>query len=152
MDAYEGAPMFLTENQIFFLRYHMMDTSQWAPFIGSGPGKGSTHSRGRSTSAPELSSSVALAPPSNGVGTSEELIEHIRLKCRLGTFSSGRRLQTKPNQPVFCIHSGTTPVAKWITWYLKSQGEKRRAAPACWYILLPHWTWYLAKMSWSYIH
>ena len=43
-------------------------------------GKGSTHSRGRSTSAPELSSSVALAPPSNGVGTSEELIVHIRLK------------------------------------------------------------------------
>ena len=39
-----------------------------------------SQSRGRSTSAPELSSYVALAPPSNGVGTSEELIEHIRLE------------------------------------------------------------------------
>ena len=55
-------------------------------------------SRGRSTSAPELSSSVALAPLSKGVGTSEELMEHMRLKCKLDTFSSGRRLQTKPNQ------------------------------------------------------
>ena len=90
--------MFLTENQMFFLSDHMMVTSQLASPIIPGLGKGSTHSRGRSTSAPELSSSVALAPPSNGVGTSEELIEHIRLKCRLGTFSSGRRLQTKPNQ------------------------------------------------------
>ena len=54
--------------------------------------------RGCSTSAPELSSSVALAPLSKGVGTSEELIENISLNCRLGTFSSARRLQTKPNQ------------------------------------------------------
>ena len=65
-----------------------------------GPGKGNTHSRGRSTGAPVISSSVALAPLSKGVGTSEEMIEHIRLKCRLGTFSSGRRLQTKPNQTI----------------------------------------------------
>ena len=42
-------------------------------------------------------------PPSNGVGTSEELIEHIRLKWRLGTFSLGRRLQTKPNQTKPCL-------------------------------------------------
>ena len=54
MDAYEGAPMFLTENQMFFLRYHMMDTSQWAPFIGPGPGKESTRLKGCITSASEL--------------------------------------------------------------------------------------------------
>ena len=72
--------MVLTENQIFFLRDHMMVTSQLASSIIPVLGKGSNHSRGRSTSAPELLSSVALAPPSNGVGTSEELIEHIRLK------------------------------------------------------------------------
>ena len=29
-------------------------------------------------------------------------MEHIRLKYRLGTFSSGRRLQTKPNQTRLC--------------------------------------------------
>ena len=97
--------MFLTENEMFFLSDHMMVTSQLASPIILGPGKGSTHSRGRTTSAPELSSSVALAPPSNGVGTSEELMEHIRLQCRLGTFSSGRRLQTKPNQGKLCIVS-----------------------------------------------
>ena len=53
------ARMFLTENQMFYLRDHMKDTSQSASSIGPGPGKGSTHSRGRSTSEPELSSSVA---------------------------------------------------------------------------------------------
>ena len=58
------ARMFLTENQMFYLRDHMKDTSQSASSIGPGPGKGSTHSRGRSTSAPELSSSVALVPVS----------------------------------------------------------------------------------------
>ena len=72
--------MFLTENQMFFLRDHMMVTSQLASSIIPGLGKGSTNLRGRLTSAPALSSSVALAPPSNSVGTSEELIEHIRLK------------------------------------------------------------------------
>ena len=72
MDVCEGARMVLTENKIFFLRDHMMDTSQWTTSIIPGPGKGSTHLRGCSTSAPELSSSVALAPPS------KELIEHIR--------------------------------------------------------------------------
>ena len=36
--------------------------------------------------------------PGKGVGTSEELIGHISLKFRLGNFSSGRPLQTKPNQ------------------------------------------------------
>ena len=81
-------------NQMFFLSDHMMVTSQLASPMIPGPGKGTTHSRGRSTSAPERQSSVALAPLSNGVETSEELIEHIRLKCRLGTFSSGRHLQT----------------------------------------------------------
>ena len=54
----------------------MMNTSQRAPFLGPVLGKGSTLSRGRSTSAPELSSSVALAPLLKGAGTSEELIEH----------------------------------------------------------------------------
>ena len=39
-------------------------------------GKESTLSRGRSASAPELSSSVTLAPLSKGIGTSEELIVH----------------------------------------------------------------------------
>ena len=47
---------------MFFPRDHMMDTSQWLTLIGLGPGKGSIGSRGRSTNAPELSSSVALAP------------------------------------------------------------------------------------------
>ena len=32
------------------------------------------------------------------VRIAEELIDHISLKCRLGTFSLGRRLQIKPNQ------------------------------------------------------
>ena len=39
--------------------------------------------------------------------TSEELIEHIKLKCRLGTFSSGRRLQTKPDQTKVRCFSGS---------------------------------------------
>ena len=68
--------MFLTENQMFFLRDNIMDTSQRALFLRPGPGKGSTRLRGRSTSAPELSSSVALAPLSKDVRTSEELIVH----------------------------------------------------------------------------
>ena len=72
----------------------MMVTFQLASPIIPSPGKGSTHSRGRSTSAPELS--VALAPPSKGIGTSEELIEHIRRKCRLSTLCSGGAC--KPNQ------------------------------------------------------
>ena len=76
MDVCEGAHMFLTEDQMFFLIDHMMDTSQWATFIIPGPGKGSTCLRGRSNSAPELSSSVALAAPSKDVGTSEEPIVH----------------------------------------------------------------------------
>ena len=62
MDGCEGACMVLTENQMFFLRDHMMDTSQWVTSIGLGPGEGSTRLRGRSTSAPELSSCVALHP------------------------------------------------------------------------------------------
>ena len=41
---------------------------QWASSIGPGPGKGSTLSRVRSTSAPELSSSVALVPPRKASG------------------------------------------------------------------------------------
>ena len=47
---------------------------QFKTGLGPGPGKGSTLSRGCFTSAPELSSSVALVPLSQGVGTSEELI------------------------------------------------------------------------------
>ena len=84
---------------MFFLSDHMMVTSQLASPIIPGPGKGSTHLRGRSTSAPELSSSVELAPPSKGVGTSEELIEHIIPKFGLG-FQLGEAPanQTKPNQ------------------------------------------------------
>ena len=58
----------LTENQKFFLRDHMMDTSKWASSIGPEPGKGSTCLRGCSTSAPELSSSVALGPPRKALG------------------------------------------------------------------------------------
>ena len=40
------------------------------------PGKGSTISRGHSTSAPELSSSVALVPLLKGFGILEELNVH----------------------------------------------------------------------------
>ena len=75
-------------------------TSQLASPIIPGPGKGSTHSRGRSTSAPELSSSVALAPPSKGVGTSEELIVHISSSVDSALSARGgacKQNQTKPD-------------------------------------------------------
>ena len=40
---------------------------------------------------------------STNVVDSFNKFEHIRLKCRLGTFSSGRRLQTKPTKPNQCL-------------------------------------------------
>ena len=66
-------------------------------------GKGSTLLRGRATSALRLSSSVALAPLSKGVRTSEELIEYPSHEVWIMHFQLKEVLanQTKPYDP-FC--------------------------------------------------
>ena len=85
----------------------MIGTSHRALFLGAVPGKGSTLSRVRSTSAPELSSSVALVPLSKG-GTSEDLIIHTSHEVQIRRFQNGEAPanQTKPKQfKIFIIKS-----------------------------------------------
>ena len=74
----------------------MIGTSHRALFLGAVPGKGSTLSRVRSTSAPELSSSVALVPLSKGVGTSEDLIMHPSQKVWIRHLQLGDSPENQP--------------------------------------------------------
>ena len=77
----------------------MMDTPKRGLFLGPVPGKGSTLSKGCSTSAPAFSSSVALAPFLKGVGTSEDLIVHPSHEVQIKHFQLGKlpANQTKSN-------------------------------------------------------
>ena len=75
---------------IWWMHHKELSVSDWTP------GAGSTLSRGRFISAPELSRSVALSAPLKRCWTSKALIVHSIQECRWGT---GRRMQTKPNKP-----------------------------------------------------
>ena len=81
----------------------MMGTSQGALFLIPMPGKGSTLLRGSSTSAPELSSSAALAPLLKGFWSSEELIVHPNLEVLIEHFQLGEA-PANQTKPVLKIH------------------------------------------------
>ena len=83
-----------------FLGYHMMGILQKALCLDCTPGQGSTLSRGQSTSTTKLSSSVALAPLQKERFWDLSGANHApKSQFGFGSFSSGRRLQTKQKNP-----------------------------------------------------